>query len=151
MGVVTNRLTGLTLADVLPEIETPEEIPVYLGGPVGHSMLFFLHTLGPQAFPECEDLGNGFYFGGKFEAVKAYLELGEPTEGKIKFIVGYSGWGANQLADELERHDWAVWNGDIDHSLLMDTDDSGAWKRAVQLFGDRYRLWLTIPHDPSNN
>ena len=90
------------------------------------------------------------WFGGDFEAVKRYVELGAPIEGHIKFIVGYSGWGKDQLASELERHDWAVLNNG-GQALIMGEGDDDLWREAVSRFGNRYRLWLSMPNDPSNN
>ena len=92
----------------MPEIESVEEIPLFLGGPVGTQMMFYMHTLGPEVVPEAIEVGDGVWFGGDFDAIKRYVELGAPVEGRIKFIVGYSGWEKDQIASELQRHDWAV-------------------------------------------
>ena len=40
MGLVTNRLSNYMLQDVVDGIETNEEIPVYVGGPVHHDRLY---------------------------------------------------------------------------------------------------------------
>ena len=150
MGVVVNHYTGYNLRDIMPDIETVEEIPLFLGGPVGPDMLFYIHTLGPEVVPESIDVGGGVYFGGDFEAIKRYVELGAPVEGHVKFIVGYSGWSNQQLAGEIHRHDWAVLN-DSSKELLMGDGDDNQWRDAVQRFGERYRLWLNLPSDPTNN
>ena len=150
MGVVVNNYTGYNLRDIMPEIESVEEIPLLLGGPVGTQMLFFVHTLGPKIIPEAIDVGGGVWFGGDFEAIKRYVELGGQLEGRIKFIVGYSGWEKGQLASEIERHDWAVLNN-CGSELLMGEGDDNLWRDAVSCFGDRYRLWLNLPSDPTNN
>jgi len=150
MGVVLNHYTGYNLRDIMPEVETTEEIPLLLGGPVGTQMLFYVHTLGPEIIPEAIDVGDGVWFGGDFDAMKRYLELGGPVEGRIKFIIGYSGWSKGQIADELRRHDWAVLdNAGCD--ILMGEGDDNMWREAVSMFGDRYRLWLSLPNDPTNN
>ncbi len=150
MGVVVNHYTGYNLRDIMPEIESVEEIPLFLGGPVGTQMMFYMHTLGPEVIPEAIDVGDGVYFGGDFEAIKRYVELGSPIEGCIKFIVGYSGWEKDQLGSEIARHDWAVLNN-CGHQLLMGDGDDDQWRRAVSRFGDRYHLWLNLPSDPTNN
>ena len=150
MGVIVNHYMGYNLRDIIPDIESVEEIPLYLGGPVGTQMLFYLHTLGPDVIPESIEVGDGVYFGGQFDAIKRYVELGAPIDGRIKFIVGYSGWEHEQLAGEIARHDWAVLdNGGRD--LLMGEGDDDQWRDAVSRFGDRYRLWLNLPSDPACN
>jgi len=150
MGVVVNHYTGYNLRDIMPDIDTVDEIPLFLGGPVGTQMLFYMHTLGPDVVPDCLPLADGVYFGGDFEALRGYLELGRSVAGTVKLIVGYSGWAQGQLADELERHDWAVMDRGTRDLLLADGDDV-TWRRAVAQFGDRYRLWLNMPSDPINN
>jgi len=150
MGVVINHYTGYNLRDIMPDIDTVEEIPVYLGGPVGTNMMFYVHTLGEHIVPESIPLADGVYFGGDFDAIKRYLELGQPAAGVIKFIVGYSGWEKGQIASELERHDWAVLPHSTTHLLMADGDDD-LWRMVVRQFGERYSLWLNLPSDPSYN
>jgi len=150
MGVVVNHYTGYNLRDVMPDVDTAEEIPLFLGGPVGTQMLFYMHTLGPDAIPDSTLLADGVYFGGQFDALKHYLELGLPVAGRVKFIVGYSGWHNGQLASELNQHDWAVIDA-ASRELLIDEGDDTLWRSAVNRFGDRYRLWLNMPSDPSDN
>lgn len=150
MGVVVNHYTGYNLRDIMPEIVTVEEIPLFLGGPVGSQMMFFMHTLGPDIIPQSTPVCDGIYFGGDFEAIKSYLELGGPVDGRIKFIVGYSGWEKGQLTSEIKRHDWAVLSN-CEPDLLMGDGDDDQWRDAVARFGDRYRLWLNLPRDPNCN
>lgn len=150
MGVIVNRLTDFTLADVLDGPEYFEEIPLYMGGPVGLNQMFFLHTLGPEIIPNCLQVAKGLYFGGDYEAVKRYVACGEPIEGKMKFIVGYSGWESGQLADEIARHDWVIQKR-IDCQLLMNEQEEEMWKAAVESFGEKYRVWNLWPTEPSQN
>lgn len=154
MGVIVNRPSGYTLADVIADadkdIEGLDDIPIYMGGPVGLNQMFFLHTLGPDIIPGCLQVGKELYFGGDYEAVKRYVACGEPTEGVIKFIVGYSGWEKGQLASEIARHDWAV-KKSPDHDMLMAEMDYDMWNEAVNSFGDKYRIWNNWPSNPSDN
>ncbi len=154
MGVIVNRPTDYTLADVITDPDgdpdTLADIPIYMGGPVGLNQMFFLHTLGPTIIPGCLQVASGLYFGGNYEAVKRYVACGEQTEGKIKFIVGYSGWEKGQLADEIARHDWVIMKHP-DQDMLMANHEEAMWKMAVNSFGDKYRTWNNWPTNPSNN
>lgn len=150
MGVIVNRLTDYTLADAIGGPDYFRDIPLYLGGPVGLNRLFFLHTLGPDIVPGCVQVANGLYFGGEYDAVKRYVACGEPVEGKLKFILGYSGWSKGQLADEVARHDWVI-QKHIDTSLLMGGGGEDMWKAAVESFGEKYRSWGNWPSNPGNN
>ncbi|MDO4511933.1 MAG: YqgE/AlgH family protein [Bacteroidales bacterium] len=150
MGVMVNHLTDYTLADVLDGPEFFSQIPIYLGGPVGLNQLFFLHTLGPEVIPGCLQVAKGVYFGGDYEAIKRYVRCGEPTDGKLKFIIGYSGWEAGQLASEIARHDWVI-QKQIDPTLLLQEMEEEMWKAAAESFGDKYRTWNNWPTNPSDN
>lgn len=149
MGVMVNKFIGYTLGDVLPRVDHAEEIPLYLGGPVSPEMMFFLHTLG-DVIPDSVQVREGLYFGGRYETMKEYVRSGEPVEGRVKFILGYSGWGQNQLAQEVARHDWAVLKT-YGLPLVMGESEDGLWRKAVAAFGDKYRTWLNWPRDIHNN
>lgn len=107
MGIVLNKPTGVTLGQAVEGIDDEVDIPIYCGGPVGNDRLFYLHSL-PGEFPDSRPLTADLYIGGDFERVKAYVNMGLPTDGRIRFFVGYSGWDAGQLDREVHQHVWAV-------------------------------------------
>lgn len=151
MGLVVNRVTGFMLHDVLPELgEVATEVPLYMGGPVAVNTMFYLHTLAPDVIPGSIDIGGSLRMGGDYEAMKRYVASGAPTDSVVKFIVGYSGWSAHQLDREIEEQSWAVLKGS-DPALVMADEVTDIWPRAVAAFGDRYRLWLTMPLNPRLN
>ncbi len=150
MGLIVNKFTGFTLHDVLPKINNTDDIPLYLGGPVKPEMMFFLHRLGPDVIPKSLQVAQGLYLGGDYNVMKEYIDSGEPVAGKVKFILGYSGWEKGQLDGEIDRHDWAVLNrANLDN--LMDEADDQLWRHAVEDFGEKYSMWLNWPRDPSQN
>lgn len=150
MGLIVNRPTLITLENVMPEVEGAGRVPLYLGGPVGTNQLFFIHTLGAEVIPQSEQIVPGVFLGGDFEAIKMYLASEEPLDGKIKFMIGYSGWSAGQLDDELKRHDWAVLKSHA-ASLIFDFQDQDVWDKAVASFGEQYRMWRNWPDDVTMN
>lgn len=150
MGVIVNKPTRFTLNELMPEVKCDEPLPLYLGGPVGTNMLFFLHTLGLEAIPESVQLAPGVFFGGDFDVLKLFLESGQQLDGKVKFLIGYSGWTVGQLDSEVKRHDWAVLKENA-AELIFNTPDNLVWDQAVKNFGDQYRLWKTWPDDVSLN
>jgi putative transcriptional regulator len=150
MGVMVNKPTRFTLNEIMPDLECNAQIPLYLGGPVGTNQLFFVHTLGKEAIPDSEQLAPGLFFGGNFDLIKLFLANGHDINEKVKFMVGYSGWTSGQLDNEVNRHDWAVLKGDI-AQLVMSDDNETIWHKAVERFGDQYRLWKAWPDDVSLN
>lgn len=150
MGLIVNKPTGFMLHDVLPEMENADDIPLYLGGPVNPEMMFFLHTLGTDVIPGSLQIARGLYFGGKYEDMKHYVASGEQVAGRVKFILGYSGWEKGQLDSEIAQHGWAVLKT-VDMNMIMAEADGELWKTAVSQFGDKYRLWLNWPRDVTDN
>ena len=150
MGVMANKPTRFTLNELVPDVVCNEQVPLYLGGPVGTNMMFFIHNLGKDAIPGSEQLAPGLFFGGDFEVMKIFLADGEKVNEKVKFMVGYSGWTTGQLDNEVKRHDWAVLKNDVGE-LVMSTDNDAMWNNAVARFGDQYQLWNSWPDDVSMN
>lgn len=150
MGVMVNKPTRFTLNELVPDVVCNEQVPLYLGGPVGTNMMFFIHNLGKDAIPGSEQLAPGLFFGGDFEVMKIFLADGEKVNEKVKFMVGYSGWTTGQLDNEVKRHDWAVLKNDVGE-LVMSTDNDAMWNNAVARFGDQYQLWNSWPDDVSMN
>lgn len=143
MGLVTNRLSGYMLDELVENIETSEEIPVFVGGPVHNDRLYYLHTLG-ALIPDSVEVAPGLYVGGDFEAVKSYVSSGCKVNGCIRFFVGYSGWSKGQLRRELNSHDWAVTKLVCIDDIMCEQEDE-AWRTQVTMLGERYRLWLNCP------
>lgn len=151
MGLIVNKLSGLLLHDVLPDAASLGiDIPLYVGGPVHTDMLFILHTLGEQLIPDSLQVARGLYFGGDYDAMKAYIADGGSVEGRVKFILGYSGWEGGQLESEIERHDWAVLKR-METGQVMLAEEDALWREAVAQFGDKYRLWQNWPRDVHHN
>lgn len=151
MGLIVNKLSGLLLHDVLPDAASLGiDIPLYVGGPVHTDMLFILHTLGEQLIPDSLQVARGLYFGGDYDAMKAYIADGGSVEGRVKFILGYSGWEGGQLESEIERHDWAVLKR-METGQVMLAEEDALWREAVAQFGDKYHLWQNWPRDVHQN
>lgn len=149
MGLVLNKPTGYTLGEAIDGINSNINIPIYCGGPVSCDRLFYIHSIGPQ-IPGSNPLANDLFIGGDFKAVKEYINLGLPTEGIIRFFVGYSGWNEGQLDEEISSHVWAVAPRPASSELLKD-DGEAFWYHIVRSMGESYRNWLYHPLNPQLN
>ena len=85
---------------------------VFVGGPVGNDSLFYIHTLGDMIKGSIR-VKDELYWGGDFEELKAVIATGKVQSDQIKFFVGYSGWSAGQLDDEITENSWLVTEADI--------------------------------------
>ncbi len=143
MGFVTNRCSNYRLNDIIEEISCDEDIPIYIGGPLHHDRLYYIHTLG-NIIPESIEIGNGLYVSGRFDTIIEYINSGHQVNGKIRFFLGYSGWEKGQLEDEVKESDWAVAKlTDTERLLLLDEED--AWRAEVSDLDECYLLWLNCP------
>ncbi|MFM1969613.1 MAG: hypothetical protein RL152_990, partial [Bacteroidota bacterium] len=68
---------------------------------------------------------------------------------RIKFIVGYSGWEAGQLEDEMKEKSWLI--APSTKKLIFQEQTQDIWKNAVKLLGEEYRPIINYPKDPTLN
>ena len=88
MGFILNNKTQYNLQSLIAEISCKDSIPVFCGGPMSEDRLFYIHTLG-DIIPNSKEISSGLYIGGDFDAIIKYINSGYPTDGIIKFFIGY--------------------------------------------------------------
>lgn len=108
MGIMVNRPSNLTLADLFDQLDIKSggrviETPVLEGGPVASDRGFILHT-SERAFSASLDLGNGLMLTTALEVLEAIAA----GEGPQRYLValGYAGWGDGQLEAEMKDNSW---------------------------------------------
>ncbi|QOR75065.1 MAG: YqgE/AlgH family protein [Thermoflavifilum sp.] len=147
-GFVINRPFEQTLNELLPGTEDLQPIPLYFGGPVQLDTVHFIHQY-PDVIEDGYEVGEGIYWGGNFEQTLELIRIGVIDLKKIKFFIGYSGWGSGQLEAELEEHSWIV--SPAHPELIFDTRQETVWKQSLRELGDEYALMANFPIDPSLN
>jgi len=106
LGFIINKpIKNVYLSDVVKIFKDATDWPIFFGGPVQTSSLFYIHTLG-DLVDNSKEITDGIYFGGDFEIIKDLVIKNEASSKDIKFFLGYSGWGQGQLEDELLRNSW---------------------------------------------
>lgn len=136
MGIVLNRPTDLRLADVLRHMEIEDGLGaagdqiVYLGGPVEEERGFVLHT---HTDPWDSTLAITDHI--SITTSRDILEAMAHGEGPGQTLValGYAGWGAGQLEQELQQNAWL--SGPADQSILFDLPADQRWEAAARLLG----------------
>lgn len=149
MGLVLNKQTSLTMADLVAGWPGGARVRIYEGGPVDPGRLFMLHTLG-AILDGSEEVAPGVYVGGDLSQIAAYLQCEEEPEGKIRFFLGYSGWDSGQLEGEIKRRSWMV-QKDTEASSLLKGHGQEYWEREVRRLGEGCRNWLIVPQSPELN
>jgi putative transcriptional regulator len=146
-GLVLNKRIEQTLGELISDLEG-FMLPVYYGGPVQMNTIHFLHQC-PNLIPESYKISNDIYWGGNFETVTALIKSNSIDLAKIKFFVGYSGWGDGQLSDELREKSWLTVSAT--KSLVFDTEHDEIWKGSLQHLGGDYEMMINFPIDPQLN
>lgn len=150
-GVVMNNRTEYMLSELLDNVSTDADQPVYCGGPLGLDRLYFIHSLGPDVIPDGRPYGNGLYVGGDFDSVIDYINSGYPAEGNLRFFIGYSNWGAGQLEREIREGTWAQAPAAHTPNEILAGSADPYWHRAVRSLGEAYRPWQLLPRYPAYN
>lgn len=146
VGFVLNNIIDINLPELMPDFPDFPAL-VSIGGPVSPNSIHFIHSLG-NIIPDSKLISDGLYWGGDFEAVKALIQIKKITPRQIRFFIGYSGWGVEQLTKELKENSWVVSELDI-VQIMAGRDD--LWKRTIQQMGPKYKPWTIYPENPSLN
>src|SRR5687768_9631917 len=146
-GFVLNKLFSKKLGELLPEMEQ-YNIPLYFGGPVQKDTIHFLHQY-PDVIAGGEEVLKGVYWGGNFESLMALIKINEIDFNKIKFFIGYSGWGGGQVEDELKQKSWLTVKAT--RNLLFHKKPADVWKDSLKHLGGEYEMMINFPIDPQLN
>jgi putative transcriptional regulator len=145
LGLVINKPIDIKLKNLFEKVELTldrddlAEEPVYFGGPVQTERGFVLH--------ERLDSDGGHYNsshripgGLEMTTSKDVLEALSNGVGPRKVLVtlGYSGWGAGQLEDEMGRNSWI--NVGAAPEIIFDTPAEQRYDKALSLLGIDARM-----------
>ncbi len=109
LGIIVNRPIDMNLATLFEKIDMPFEptaltsLPVFFGGPVQTDRGFVLHRpIGDWQSTLAVNQSVGLT--SSRDVLQAVARVGQPRE--MMVTLGYSGWGAGQLENELAQNAW---------------------------------------------
>ncbi|MCL2635675.1 MAG: YqgE/AlgH family protein [Betaproteobacteria bacterium] len=109
LGIIVNRPIDLNLAGLFEKIDIKLErdslarLPVYFGGPVQLDRGFVLHRpLG--GWQSTLSINDEVGLTSSRDVLAAVAMTGQPAE--IIVTLGYSGWDAGQIENELAQNSW---------------------------------------------
>jgi putative transcriptional regulator len=146
-GFVLNKQIEQTLDELIPGLDG-HRLPVYYGGPVQMNTIHFLHQC-PDLIPESVKVSDDIFWGGNFETLSALIKTKGIDPSKIKFFIGYSGWGDGQLAGEMEEKSWLTVKAT--RALVFNTSHHEIWKNSLKVLGGEYERMINYPIDPQLN
>jgi len=141
LGLVINRPTDITLKSLFAKVELTldrDELagqPVFFGGPVQTERGFVLHEKsGAEGSLYTSTLSIP---GGSLEMTTSKDVLEAMANGagprRVLITLGYSGWSAGQLEEEIGRNGWLT--VDADPAVIFDTPVEQRYQRALSLLG----------------
>lgn len=145
VGFILNRPMNYTIEDLIPEIHC--DFTIYEGGPVEQENLYFIHKV-PHLIPDSIEVANGVFWGGNFESLKALLNQQDIDENQIRFFLGYSGWGKDQLQNEIKTQSWFISDNNLEKIFTTNED---FWRNEILQKGGEYKIWANAPSDVTLN
>jgi putative transcriptional regulator len=136
LGVVINRPIDLTVEGLFERVDIPldakelGDAPVYFGGPVQTDRGFVLHRPVGEWQSSLKVNGDIALTSSK-DILQAVGSSGEPSE--VLITLGYSGWGAGQLEEELAQNAWLTVPADAQIIFALPPDER--LSAAMQLLG----------------
>jgi len=147
VGFIINKPLKYTINDLVPDIKATFKI--YNGGPVEQDNLYFIHNI-PDLIPNSIEISNGIYWGGEFEITKELINNGKINKNNIRFFLGYTGWGKDQLEMEMEESSWIITKNNYKNKII-EKSTSRFWKEQIMELGGAYLIWLNAPKNPNLN
>lgn len=140
MGMVINRPTDMTVATLFDRVDLKLEIipdshplgkcPVMFGGPVQDDRGFVLHAPVGQ-FSSSLQVTDEIAFTTSRDVLEA-LAAGEGPE-RVLISIGYAGWGAGQLEQEILANGWLTVAADA--RILFEVPVEDRFAAALKLLG----------------
>lgn len=145
MGFIVNKPLDMDVGGLFASMDSAildqidprcARVDVHFGGPVRMEQLWVLL---------CEDSAEGLtfdedgtiVFGERWCVLAAAEDIERVMRGEHGAVcwpcLGYSGWGAGQLEEELADGSWLFL--DFDEALVLDEAEDEQWSRALELLG----------------
>lgn len=145
LGLVINKPIDIKLKNLFEKVELTlerddlAEAPVYFGGPVQTERGFVLHeSQGDDGghYNSSLQIPGGLEMTTSKDVLEALAQGAGPK--KVLVTLGYSGWGAGQLEDEMRRNSWI--NVSAAPEIIFDTPVEQRYDKALSLLGIDARM-----------
>ncbi|PPE69563.1 YqgE/AlgH family protein [Caldimonas thermodepolymerans] len=137
LGLVINKPIDIKLRNLFEKVELPldredlADAPVYFGGPVQTERGFVLHEPVGGHYSSSLTIPGGLEMTTSKDVLEALSNGAGPK--KVLVTLGYSGWSAGQLEDEIARNGWLTVSASPE--IIFDTPVELRYERALSLLG----------------
>lgn len=145
MGFIINRPSEMKLHLLLTDLDivpTIEDRVVLIGGPVNGYSGFVLYEHRPE-----QPLADGISLSPTISVTPSRDVLDQAATGKLpgrfELLLGYAGWGPDQLDDELARGSWL--HAPFDPELLFEVPVAERWAETWARLGVDPAGFVTVP------
>lgn len=130
LGLVLNRRTQVPLSRVLDSLTAAKNIsdPVYLGGPVELPSVFALFQ-SPAKLEGAEHVFAGVYLISEKTLLEHTIST-RPEPRVFHVYLGYAGWSAEQLHNEVEAGAWFIFPADA--ATVFNADPDSMWSKMIR-------------------
>lgn len=133
MGLVVNRSSPLTLKDLAKgqsiEVAAHREADaIFVGGPVEPQRGFALHDC--ASVPEKLEICEGLYLSVTLDALQPLL-LDQAA--RLRFCLGYAGWGPQQLEREISVGSWLF--AEAEGAPVLTVEPAKLWDVTLRRMG----------------
>jgi putative transcriptional regulator len=139
-GLVVNQPSPIKATELLQSLDMSwggdSSAVVWSGGPVNPSSGWVLHQpmdhleMRPRRGAGTIDVAPGIALTMSPDRLRT-IAVAPP--GRVRLLLGYSGWGPGQLAEEMSQGAWL--HADPDPSLIFDAPAGELWSRAIRSLG----------------
>ncbi|MBM5811827.1 MAG: YqgE/AlgH family protein [Gammaproteobacteria bacterium] len=137
LGIVINQPLEMKVTEVLAQLALTtdraelNEMHVLRGGPVQVDRGFVLHEPGPRDWDSTLPVSRTLHVTTSRDVLAAIARGDGPQRALV--ALGYAGWDADQLEDEVRQNAWLT--VPCDDALLFDLPYEQRWQAAARLVG----------------
>jgi putative AlgH/UPF0301 family transcriptional regulator len=130
VGLMLNRRTDLPISQVLAQLNTAKDLsdPVYLGGPIETPTVFAL-LQSTDKLEGAEHVFGGIYWISTKTALEKTI-LSRPDPGVFHIYLGYAGWTAAQLRNEVRLGGWFIFQAD--NQTIFNANPDSLWRQMIK-------------------
>jgi putative transcriptional regulator len=133
-GFIVNRATGIRLEEILNGMEVDwqgvDSDVAHFGGPVQPQLGTVLFSPGEVETEAATEVHPGVSL---TQHIGDLARLAETPPPQFRLFLGYAGWGAGQLMEEILRNDWLT--APVDSGLIFAIDPDQVWADALHSVG----------------